>query len=221
MKILFSFILSLIFLVFWSCSDSGEPKLEGCTDSGACNYSIENTHDDDSCTYPDPNYDCEGNCTATVDACNTCGGEIENVSDCCQEGQVLDCAGTCGGDAVADCIGDCNGAAVEDSCGVCDGDESTCNISYSSTIQPIFSNKCTNCHGTSGGLTLTSYSGLMNGGNSGPVIISENGAGSYLIKKLRGADTISGVQMPATGCCLDASVIQIIETWIDEGALDN
>jgi hypothetical protein len=61
----------------------------------------------------------------------------------------------------------------------------------------------------------------MSGGNSGLVIISENGAGSYLIKKLRGADTISGGQMPAIGCCLDEPDIQLIETWIDEGALEN
>ena len=159
-KILSSVILSLIFLVLWSCSDSGEPKLEGCTDSGACNYSAENTHDDGSCTYPDPNYDCDGNCAATVDACNTCGGGIDIVSDCCQEGQVLDCAGTCGGDAVADCIGDCNGSAVEDSCGVCDGDGSTCNISYSLTIHPIFTTNCTPCHitSTSNNLSLSNLS---------------------------------------------------------------
>ena len=39
------------------------------------------------------------------------------------------------------------------------------------------------------------------------------------IQKLKG--TASGSQMPASSCCLDASVIQLIETWIDEGALDN
>ena len=218
MKFLFSFILSFIFLIFWSCSDFGEPKLEGCTDSGACNYSSENTHDDDSCTYPDPNYDCEGNCTATVDACNTCGGEIDNVSDCCQDGQILDCAGNCGGDAVADCIGDCNGSAIEDSCGVCDGDGSNCNISYSSTIQPLFSS-CAGCHGNSGGLSLSSYVNLMSGGNSGAVVIAGNGSGSLLVKKLRG--TASGLQMPKNQDPLDDATINLIETWINEGALDN
>ena len=157
MKILSSVILSLIFLVFWSCSDAGKDPLS----SG----------DETDCT------------------------------------QGLDCNSVCGG------------VAINDACGVCDGDGSTCNISYSSTIQPIFTNKCTNCHGTSGGLTLTSYSGLMNGGNSGDVVISENGSESRLIQKLRG--TASGSQMPASGCCLDESVIQVIETWIDEGALDN
>jgi len=214
-KILSSVILSLIFLVFWSCSDPGEPKLEGCTDSGACNYSIENTHDDDSCTYPDPNYDCEGNCTATVDACNTCGGEIDDVSDCCQEGKTLDCAGTCGGDAVADCIGECNGSAVEDSCGVCDGDGSTCNISYSQ-IQEIFNSNCILCHdgGHSTGLDLRSHAGVMGGSNSGSVIIEYDHFSSELWKIINSAD------MPPTGS-LTTNQIYLIATWIDEGAEGN
>ena len=118
-----------------------------------------------------------------------------------------------------DCAGECDGDAVEDTCGVCNGDGATCNISYSTTIQPIFNNNCTGCHGSSGGLNLGSYSTLNNGGTSGAVIIAENGAGSRLIQKLRG--TASGSQMPASGCCLDASVIQLIETWIDEGAENN
>ena len=220
MKILSSVILSFIFIVFWSCSDFGEPKLEGCTDSDACNYSIENTHDDDSCTYPDLNYDCEGNCTATVDVCNTCGGEIDNVSDCCQEGQVLDCAGTCGGDAMADCIGDCNGSAVEDSCGVCDGDGSTCNISYSLTIQPIFNTNCTPCHITStrNNLSLSNYANIMSGNsNNGPVIDID--AGDHINSLLW--QYVNSGTMPPGNSNLTASQINLIATWIDEGALDN
>ena len=161
MKILSSAILSLIFLVFWSCSDAGDPLSNDCTEG-------------------------------------------------------LDCAGECGGTATIDVCGECDGSGLNSD--NCCGDSSSC-VYYSTEIQPIFTNKCTNCHGTSGGLTLTSYSGLMNGGNSGDVVISENGSESRLIQKLRG--TASGSQMPASGCCLDASVIQVIETWIDEGALDN
>ena len=161
MKILFSVILSLMFLGFWNCSDAGDPLSNDCTEG----------------------LDCSGECggTATIDVCGECDGSGLNSDNCC-------------------------------------GDSSSC-VHYSTEIQPIFTNKCTNCHGTSGGLTLTSYSGLMHGGNSGDVVISENGSESRLIQKLRG--TASGSQMPASGCCLDASVIQVIETWIDEGALDN
>ena len=146
MKILFSFILSLIFLVFWSCSDSGEPLGNDCSET-------------------------------------------------------LDCNSVCGG------------LAIIDACGVCDGNGSTCNISYSLTIQPIFTANCTSCHGVSGGLTLTSYSDLM--GND--VVDPGNSMTSKLIQKLKGT---SGTQMPLDQDPLDDTTINLIETWIEEGALE-
>ena len=151
MKILYSVILSLIFLVFWSCSDAGKDPLSS-------------------------------------------GDE----TDCTQE---LDCNSVCGG------------AAINDACGVCDGNGSTCNISYSLTIQPIFTANCTSCHGGSGGLTLTSYSDLM--GND--VVDPGNSMTSKLIQKLKGT---SGTQMPQNQDPLDDATINLIETWIDEGALE-
>jgi len=101
-----------------------------------------------------------------------------------------------------------------DNCGVCDGDGSTCNISYSLTIQPIFTANCTSCHGGSGGLTLTSYSDLM--GND--VVDPDNSMTSKLIQRLKGT---SGTQMPENQDPLDEATINFIETWINEGALDN
>ena len=75
-----------------------------------------------------------------------------------------------------DCNDICGGSSVEDTCGVCEGNGSTCNISYSTTIQPIFNNNCTGCHGSSGALSLDSWGDLMAGtSNNGPVVISENG----------------------------------------------
>ena len=119
-------------------------------------------------------------------------------TDCTQE---LDCNSVCGG------------VAINDACGVCDGDGSTCNISYSLTIQPIFTANCTSCHGVSGGLTLTSYSDLM--GND--VVDPGNSMTSKLIQKLKGT---SGDQMPLNQDPLDDATINLIETWIDEGALE-
>ena len=120
-------------------------------------------------------------------------------TDCTQE---LDCNSVCGG------------AAINDACGVCDGNGSTCNIGYSLTIQPIFTANCTSCHGGSGGLTLTSYSDLM--GND--VVDPGNSMTSKLIQRLKGT---SGTQMPKNQDPLDEATINLIETWIDEGALDN
>jgi hypothetical protein len=37
----------------------------------SCNFNVEATSDDDSCTYAAENFDCDGNCTAV---------EVENVS---------------------------------------------------------------------------------------------------------------------------------------------
>ena len=255
MKIFPSLILSLIFLVLWGCSDSGEPKLDGCTDSAACGYSIENTHDDGSCWTPsegcscseltgavvdecgvcggsgpiDVNHDCDGSCIVSLDICGTCGGDEVDSNNCCTvEGQVKDCAGDCGGTAMVDCNGDCGGSAVEDcagtcggtavkdNCEVCEGDDSTC-VNFSTEIKPLFSS-CTGCHGGYGGLSLSSYTNLMTGGNSGAVVTPGDGSGSLLVKKLRGT---AGEQMPKDQDPLNDTTINLIETWINEGAKDN
>ena len=152
MKILSSAILSLIFLVFWSCSDSGEQILGGC-----------------------------------------------------------------GGSAVEDCASVCGGSSVIDDCSVCGGDNSTC-VNFSTEIKPLFSS-CTGCHGVSSGLSLSTYTSLIIGGNSGAVVTPGDGSGSRLVKKLRG--TASGDRMPLGGVYWNDTDINLIETWINEGALDN
>jgi len=93
-------------------------------------------------------------------------------------------------------------------------------VSYSGFINPTFQiYGCPTCHGGSGGLTLTSYQALMAGGNSGPAVIPGNGAGSLLVRKLRG--TAPGSQMPQGGTPLPDSTISTISLWIDQGALNN
>ena len=49
-------------------------------------------------------------------------------------------------------------------------------VDYHTQIQPLFNNSCISCHGGSGGLSLTSYDNIMNGGNSGDVVIPYNHA---------------------------------------------
>ena len=39
----------------------------GCTDAAACNYDADATANDGSCAYPEPEYDCEGNCVVDSD----------------------------------------------------------------------------------------------------------------------------------------------------------
>jgi hypothetical protein len=82
------------------------PASDTCDDESACN-----TGTDGACEYPDTGYDCDGNCIGEVD-----------------------CAGNCGGTAVEDCFGECDGGAVDDDCGECGGDNSTCSVSVSFSV---------------------------------------------------------------------------------------
>ena len=84
-------------------------------------------------------------------------------------------------------------------------------IDYGTQVQTIFDNNCTGCHGYSGGLNLTDYDGLMSGGNSGDVIVPEDHANSILWQEIESGD------MPPSGN-LTSDEINLIATWIDEGA---
>jgi|TARA_B110000438_G_scaffold135563_1_gene131062 hypothetical protein len=86
-------------------------------------------------------------------------------------------------------------------------------VDYQSEIQTIFDNNCTNCHGSSGGLSLGSYSSLIAGANSGDVIIPGNHSTSLLWQR------INDGSMPPSGN-LSSSEIDLIADWIDEGALE-
>jgi mono/diheme cytochrome c family protein len=95
-------------------------------------------------------------------------------------------------------------------------------VSYNSTIQPIFTSRCTSCHDpttfNAGGLDLRSYQGLMAGGNSGAEVIPGAASDSRLVARIEG--TIPP-QMPLGQDPLTQAQIQSIRTWIDQGALNN
>jgi mono/diheme cytochrome c family protein len=93
-------------------------------------------------------------------------------------------------------------------------------ISYADDIQPIFNANCSGCHagGNQGGLTLDNYASLIQGGNSGAVIVAGDPDGSLLIQRLEGTVT---PQMPLGQTPLPSSQIQTIRDWIENGAEDN
>ncbi len=96
------------------------------------------------------------------------------------------------------------------------------NVSYSTQVQPIFSSRCTSCHGTNGGLNLSSYSSLMNSvGNSygTTLVVAGDADASGLVDKIE-ANPQFGSRMPQGGT-LTGDQIQTIKAWINEGALDN
>ncbi len=58
---------------------------KGCTNSTACNFDTNATYDDDSdasCTFPQPNFDCDGNCIVEVDCAGVCGGNANSTGEC-------------------------------------------------------------------------------------------------------------------------------------------
>ena len=110
----------------------GDSEIAGCTDMNACNYDSNATTDDGSCSYPEQNYDCNGNCTAEIDCLGVCAGDAQ-YDECgvCDGGGAT---GECGCDDIPDGDCDCDGNVV-DECGVCGGDGSSCaNTTYTYNI---------------------------------------------------------------------------------------
>ncbi len=67
---------------------------------------------------------------------------------------------------------------------------------------------------------LDSYSGAMAGGVNGAVIAPGNPDGSKLVRKIRGTEPV-GERMPFGGPYLSGAQIDLIATWVAQGALDN
>ena len=92
-------------------------------------------------------------------------------------------------------------------------------VDYSSEIQPIFNSRCTNCHSGSDAeedLSLISYNNVMNGGDSGDVVIPYDHANSLLWQYIN-----SGFMPPygSGSYPLTTNQINLIAQWINEGAL--
>ncbi|MBM3967279.1 MAG: hypothetical protein FJ308_19780, partial [Planctomycetes bacterium] len=93
-------------------------------------------------------------------------------------------------------------------------------VSFANDIAPILVANCNGCHygGTrpSGGFAFNNFTGLLKGGTSGPALAPGKGDDSLLVKKLLGT---AGQRMPAGGRpALNPEQIQLVKTWIDEGA---
>src|SRR5512142_771794 len=91
-------------------------------------------------------------------------------------------------------------------------------LSFNTDILPILQRYgCAGCHGGSGGLFVGSVTTLEQGGLHGPAVVAGNGAGSNIVKKLS-PNPPFGDRMPQGGPYLADSTIQVIKTWIDQGA---
>jgi hypothetical protein len=95
--------------------------------------------------------------------------------------------------------------------------DSSVDVSFAKDVLPIFNQNCVRCHGGRGGLFLDSYDNVMQGGVSGVVVIASDADGSLLIKRIT---AVIEPRMPMGGS-LPQSDIDLIRTWIGDGALDN
>lgn len=94
-------------------------------------------------------------------------------------------------------------------------------IDYSEEIQPIFTNNCVACHGGLNGVTLRSYTDVMNsvGTQYGTNVVSPGEPDeSPIIDKISSANPQYGVRMPQGGPYLSDDEIDAIVQWIQEGA---
>lgn len=91
-------------------------------------------------------------------------------------------------------------------------------VSFANEILPLLQSRCSNCHGgsrTEEGLSLRTYESVMTGSESGAVIIPGDAANSLLYQM------VESQEMPKRGAKLTPDQLQLILTWINEGAQDN
>ncbi len=92
-------------------------------------------------------------------------------------------------------------------------------VSFAREIAPILIANCNGCHYSatrvSGGLQFNLFSQIIKGGDSGPIVVPSKPDESRIIRKLKGTE---GARMPMGRPPLPDSQIQLIKTWIKEGA---
>lgn len=94
-------------------------------------------------------------------------------------------------------------------------------VSFQTNVKPILARYgCTSCHGGTSGLYVDTVPHLKQGGFNGPAVTPLNSAGSLLVKKISATPPF-GARMPQGGPYLPDSLQQVINRWIDQGALDN
>jgi len=91
-------------------------------------------------------------------------------------------------------------------------------VSYANQIAPLFEESCTSCHGEEeqeAGLRLDTYAAAMTGSEYGTVIEAGNPGESLLV------DMIAAGEMPQEADAWDAEEVDLVRSWIAEGANDN
>ncbi|HVW83700.1 MAG TPA: PSD1 and planctomycete cytochrome C domain-containing protein [Bryobacteraceae bacterium] len=92
---------------------------------------------------------------------------------------------------------------------------------FENKIRPVLATNCYGCHSSKlkspmGGLVLDTKTGVLNGGNSGPILVAGKPDASLLMRVLRYNDV---PKMPPAGKLPD-NVVKDFEQWIAAGAPD-
>lgn len=100
-------------------------------------------------------------------------------------------------------------------------------VSYSADVHPILEKKCAKCHTPPNGkgyqttgLSMASYDDLMKGTKFGPVVKSGDSFTSAVVMLIEGRADPS-IKMPHGEEALSDDEIQVIKSWIDQGAKNN
>jgi hypothetical protein len=99
-------------------------------------------------------------------------------------------------------------------------------VSFQQDVMPILKTRCLGCHVTGGkgyeksGLLMDSYENLLKGTKYGKVIIPGNSLNSVFNQVVEGRVDES-ITMPHGGEQLVKTEIEILKTWVDQGAKNN
>ncbi|MCC6694141.1 MAG: PSD1 domain-containing protein [Candidatus Hydrogenedentes bacterium] len=91
-------------------------------------------------------------------------------------------------------------------------------VDFDTEIHPLLAERCFQCHGggqSRGGLQMDSRELLLNGGDSGPVVVEGKSGESRLISLVAGLDP--ELIMPPKGPQLTPEEVGILRAWIDQG----
>jgi len=101
-------------------------------------------------------------------------------------------------------------------------DSSAVGISFKRDVYPILESRCARCHAGingDGGWDATTYEGVVDSGDNGPVVIPGDPDNSLLAQKLLGTQQIGDPMPPLI--TLSERKIQVILDWIINGAPNN